>query len=215
MNQPGVDEHGVGEQRLENVMRLLESMEWRAKLIGLATPFENLARHNVREGPPHERTSPTGPQDLLPRNAEEVIHQILVEEGIPVFRPDKHLRKQMWERLQDRPPCEAVIEAMRGDPCAGTKHLMCGLDLRTAFPQRGQNPGWNIAIFLFRTKIKTSSKTRRAPKCFQKRATVRMESIGFPARTASPSNRNADSRMPSGGRAIEAAINNRPGNGLA
>src|SRR5579859_1965610 len=104
-------------------MRLLESMEWRAKLICLATPLKNLVRNNVCERPPHEGTSPAGPENLLPRNAEEVIHQILVEEGIQVFRPGQQLRKQMGERLQDRPPCKAVVEAMRGDPQAGTKNV--------------------------------------------------------------------------------------------
>ncbi len=120
IDQPSVGEHGVSEQLVENIMRLLKGMEWRAKLIGLATPLENLVRDDVCECPPHERASSTGSQDLLARNAEEVVHQILVEEGIPIFRPDKQLRKQMRESLQNRPPCKAVIEGMRGDTYAGT-----------------------------------------------------------------------------------------------
>jgi len=172
IDQSSVGEHGVGEQFVENVMCLLESMEWRAKLIGLAAPLENLVRNNVCECSSHERTSSTGPQDLLPRNPEEVAHQILVEKGVPVFRPDQQLRKQMRECLQDRPPCQAVIEAMRGDPYAGTKNLVWGLDLPTAFSQRGQNPGGNISILRFRSEIEISSITRRSPKGCQKRAAI-------------------------------------------
>jgi hypothetical protein len=74
INQASIGEHGLGEQLLENVVRLLESMERRAKLICLAAPLKNLVGDNVCERPPHERTSPAGPKDLLPRNPEEVVH---------------------------------------------------------------------------------------------------------------------------------------------
>jgi hypothetical protein len=53
IDQASVGEQRLGEQLVENVMRLLERMERRAKLICLAAPFENLGRDDVCEFPPH------------------------------------------------------------------------------------------------------------------------------------------------------------------